>query len=216
MTDLTLYTHPPHSGGKAKSIVVLIHGYGANGRDLIALAREWAPALPDTVFVSPDAPHPCEAAFGMPGSYQWFSLQSWHPKDLLQGLEAAAPILNAAIDAVLEQYEVTDENLALVGFSQGTMMSLYAAPRRAGKVAGIVGYSGALLGDPGQAPHRPPVHLVHGQMDTVVPVMAYFDARSRLESAGYKVTGHVSPALGHSIDDQGIRSAAEFLKEIFS
>jgi phospholipase/carboxylesterase len=80
-------------------------------------------------------------------------------------------------------------------------------------VAGILGYSGALLGDPGQAAHRPPVHLIHGQMDTVVPIMAYYDARNRLEAAGYPVTGHVAPALGHSIDDTGLRTGAEFLQK---
>ncbi|MBL8831667.1 MAG: phospholipase, partial [Rhodospirillales bacterium] len=133
----------PQSGGKAKSVVVLLHGLGADGNDLISLAPLWARVLPDTAFVSPHAPFPCDMA---PYGRQWFSLLDRSPARVLAGVQAAAPILDSFLDAELARHDLPPERLALVGFSQGTMMSLYVAPRRAVAIAGVVGFSGALIG----------------------------------------------------------------------
>lgn len=211
---LKTYTHSPKSGKKPDSMVILLHGLGANGMDLIGLARYWEQSLPDTVFISPDAPFPCDMA---PVGYQWFSLQDRSPEAMLAGAEEAAPLLQSYIDKMLEQYALTDERLALAGFSQGTMMSLYAGPRRSGKLAGILGYSGALIGQDslqGTEIQKPPVHLVHGDVDMVVPVGAYYQAKDVLTEYGFAVTGGVTNGLGHGIDDEGIESGAAFLSRV--
>ncbi len=210
------YTQPPKNGGKPKSLVVCLHGYGSNGQDLIGLAPEFADALPDTLFVSPDAPFQCEAGFG----FQWFSLQNWTPMAMLAGAEKAAPILNRFLDTLLEENGLTPDRLALVGFSQGTMMSLFAAPRRDKPIAGILGYSGALLGGEsliGNASvQKCPVHLIHGDFDSVVPVAAYYHATATLRMAGFDVTGSVTSGLTHSIDRKGISDGADFLTKILA
>jgi phospholipase/carboxylesterase len=210
------YIKPPVSGNKPSSIVLLLHGYGSNGQDLIGLADMWADGLPDTLFVSPDAFAPCEMGFG----FQWFSLQSWLPQHLLGGAEAVAVQLNSYIDELLERYGLDESKLALVGFSQGTMMSLYIAPRRKKAVAGVLGYSGALLGGEGLAKNaaavRMPIHLVHGDVDPVVHVGAYYHAAETLKQAGYEVTGGVTRGLVHSIDEPGLRDGLSFLQRILT
>lgn len=214
--SLKAYTHPPKSGAKPKSIVILLHGLGANGRDLIDLARYWEESLPDTVFVSPDAPFLCDMA---PVGFQWFSLQDWNLETMLEGAKTAEPILNDFISKMLEHYDLPDEKLALVGFSQGTMMSLYAGPRRAKRIAGVLGYSGALIGGEGlsdAAIHKIPVRLVHGDIDFVVPVQAYQMAKATLESAGFEVSGGITRGLAHSIDEDGIVSGGEFLRAVLA
>ncbi|HEY8189746.1 MAG TPA: phospholipase, partial [Micavibrio sp.] len=143
MTEMKTYAFGPASGGKPEKIVLMLHGVGSNGQDLIGLAPHLAQALPNVVFVSPDAPQPYDMA---PFGFQWFSLQNRDPAAMLRGIEAAMPVLNRYIDGVLEEFGLRDSDLALLGFSQGTMMSLYAGPRRAGKIAGVLGYSGLLPG----------------------------------------------------------------------
>lgn len=211
---MTVYTHGPRSGEAPHSLVILLHGYGSNGQDLIGLAPYWEEDLPNTVFVAPDAPFPCEMGFG----YQWFSLQSWAPLSLLAGAEKASATLNAFIDDQMKKYNIPSSQVVLVGFSQGTMMSLYIAPRRAEKLAGVVGYSGGLLGGEGligqTSLSRPPIYLVHGEMDTVVPVGAFFHAKETLKHAGFDVTGHTTPGMGHTIDEQGIHEGGEFIKKV--
>jgi phospholipase/carboxylesterase len=198
------------------SIVILLHGYGSNGEDLIGLAPEFAKSLPDTLFLSPDAPFPCEVGFG----YQWFSLQNWSPMSLLGGAERAAPFVNAHIEDSSKQYNVPASKIALVGFSQGTMMSLYAAPRRVEPIAGVLGYSGALVGGEALASNdhiqKCPIHLVHGDMDMVVPVGAYYHASETLKLAGFEVSGSVQKNLVHSINTSGIDQGSAFLQRIFS
>lgn len=205
------YEHKPESGGKPKQLVILLHGLGADGRDLITLAPLWGRALPDAVFVSPDAPFPCDMA---PMGYQWFSLQDWSHEAILQGVRRAAPILDSFITEQLEKYDLLPENLALAGFSQGTMMSLYVGPRYPEKIAGILGYSGAYIPDEGDL-HNVPVHLIHGEADHVVPIAAYDQARLALQTQGFTVTGHTTKGLMHGIDEQGIVSGGEFLKSVF-
>lgn len=211
---MAIYKHGPTAGGVPDSLVILLHGYGSNGEDLIDLAPYWSKSLPHTLFLSPDAPFPCEMGFG----YQWFSLQSWAPASLLAGAEQAVKLLNALIDEQMANYNIVPSRVALVGFSQGTMMSLYVAPRRAKELAGILGYSGALLGGEeliGQShlPH-PPLCLIHGEMDSVVPVSAWHHATSVLRQAGFDVTGYTTPNLVHSIDERGIQEGGKFLETV--
>ncbi len=211
---MNVYTHGPSSGKKPTSLVILLHGYGSNGEDLIGLAPYWDRDLPDAVFVSPDAPFGCEIGFG----YQWFSLQSWAPLSMLAAAERTAGILNQFIDDQMKEYGISPSQVALVGFSQGTMMSLFVAPRRDKPLAGVLGYSGALLGGEGLIgqPHvsRMPIHLVHGEMDNIVPVGAWLHATETLRQAGFDVSGHTTPGLVHSIDEKGIHEGGEFLKSV--
>ena len=136
-------SQPPRTGGKPKSVVVLLHGFGADGNDLIGLAPHWAAQLPETEFVSPHAPFPCDMA---PSGRQWFSFQDRSPDMVLAGVRAAATILDGFLDDVLAARGLDEHRLALVGFSQGTMMSLHVGLRRKAALAGILGYSGRLLG----------------------------------------------------------------------
>jgi len=217
MKQLNIYEHKPPEGTQAKQLVIFLHGLGADGRDLLGLAPMFAQALPEAVFVSPDAPFPCDMA---PMGYQWFSLREWTPESILRGVEETAPVLEDFIGQQLEKYNLPAERMALCGFSQGTMMSLYAGPRYPDKIAGILGYSGALVGgdgfleDPDEF-HKMPVHLIHGEADNVVPVSAWHHAKETLEKAGFTVTGHTTPGLPHGIDEAGIQSGLEFLKSLF-
>jgi len=203
-----------HAAAKTPtSLVILLHGLGSNGRDLISLAPMWAKDLPETVFVSPDAPFACDMAPpGYEGSYQWFSLQDRDPHMVLQGVQRAQPILDSFITEQIEKYDVPPEKTVLVGFSQGTMMGLYTAPRYPVQLGGVLGYSGALCGDPGL--RKMPICLVHGEADDVVPFSAYNHARGKLIGAGFKVSGHSTPGLTHSIDQAGLDAGGTFLKEI--
>ena len=206
----------PASGGKPKQLVVLLHGVGADGNDLIGLAPYWAPALPDAEFVSPDAPFPCDMA---PYGRQWFSLQDRSPDAILAGVRAAAPILDAFLDDALAKRDLDASKLALVGFSQGTMMSLYVGPRRSSALAGIVGYSGALIGADTLAQDirsRPPVLLVHGDADQIVPPQAFPLAVAGLKSVGVAVEELICPGVAHSIDEAGLRRGGEFLRRVLA
>jgi phospholipase/carboxylesterase len=206
-----IYEHKPTLGKTPQSVVILLHGYGSNGADLIDLAPYWAGALPETLFLSPDAPFKCEVGFG----FQWFSLTNWTPSLMLQGAEKAAPFINDLVDKVKLDYKLPESRIALVGFSQGTMMSLYTAPRRTEALGGIVGYSGALLGGEMLADspttQKPPICLVHGDMDAVVPVTAWYHAKATLEHAGFRVEGNVINGLPHSINAEGLDIGGRFL-----
>lgn len=206
--------------GKASSMVVLLHGLGSNGRDLISLVPYWAPHLPNTAFLSPDAPFPCDMVpEGFSDSFQWFSLMNRESKAILEGVQMAAPILDAYLNECLEEYGLEASRLTLCGFSQGTMMSLYSGPRFKSPLAGILGYSGALVWphdtDYG-ALQKCPVRLVHGQEDDVVPVDAYHMAKKTLSNSGFTVDGHVTPGLQHSIDEDGLASGLNFLQNCLS
>ncbi len=206
-----IYEHAP--AGVPGSLVVLLHGLGSNGQDLISLAPLWSANLPHTVFVSPDAPFPCDMVPpGYPNSFQWFSLQDRDPNVILQGVQRAQPILDTFITDQIEKYNVKPERTILCGFSQGTMMSLYAAPRYPEKLGGVLGYSGALCGAPDE--NKIPICLVHGEADDVVPVDAYHHARGALIGAGFDVSGHSTPGLTHSIDQSGIDAGKEFLSSV--
>jgi phospholipase/carboxylesterase len=216
MPRLSGPSRPPASGGKPRRLVILLHGLGADGNDLIGLAPYWARLLPDAEFLSPNAPFPCDMA---PYGYQWFSSQDRSPEAVLGGVRAAAPILDAFIDEALEQRGLGSGELALVGFSQGTMMSLFAGLRRAEPVAGIVGFSGRLLAPElvaSELRSRPPVLLVHGTEDPLVPYSSLAAAETTLKAAGVPVETVTSVGIGHSIDDQGLRRGGQFLKKVLS
>ena len=206
----------PAAGGAAAQLVILLHGLGADGNDLIALAPILAQALPEAAFVAPHAPFPCDMA---PMGHQWFSLQDFSMESMLAGARLAAPILNAFIDAELEKLGLDDGALALVGFSQGTMMSLHVALRRPRACAAIVGFSGLLVGAEslaGEIASRPPVLLVHGEADPVVPFQAMPAAVAALEANRVPVVAQARPGLGHGIDEPGIGYALGALAEAFS
>lgn len=227
MPDASLHgpSARPAAGGAPKRLVVLLHGYGADGNDLIGLAPALAATMPDAAFHSPNAPQPCEMS---PFGRQWFSLAAYDPemmrrrpetmgpalRAMHEGAEAAAPVLNAYLDGLLEHYGLGDDRLVLVGFSQGTMMALHVALRRPKPCAAVVGYSGALLGSdvlPDAVRARPPVLLVHGLADEVVPPEAMHVAESALRGLGVPVESHGRPGLPHGIDDQGLALARTFI-----
>ncbi len=214
MTNLDGPRLAPLSGGPATSLVVFLHGYGADGNDLIDIGRMWAPLLSETAFVAPHAPEPCAQA---PVGRQWFPLAEADPHRLWQGVSSAAPALDAFLDAELAAHNLADNRLALVGFSQGTMMALHVGPRRKGRVAGIVGYSGLLAGPEhlaAELSHLPPVLLVHGEADPVIPAMALQVASRVLGDAGFAVESHVRPGLQHGIDQEGLALGVDFLRRM--
>jgi phospholipase/carboxylesterase len=202
----------PAAGGPARQLVVLLHGYGADGNDLIALGREWAHALPHAAFVAPNAPEPCaDAGFG----YQWFRLTFRDPHECVRGVRQAAPRLDAYLDAELRRRGLGDSALALVGFSQGTMLALHVAPRRKAAPACVVGFSGHLADAQAlkaEARVRPPVLLVHGDRDDVIPVQALPLAVQGLAAAEIPVEWHIIEGLGHGIDPRGLALAGNFLR----
>jgi phospholipase/carboxylesterase len=209
-------SQPPRTGGKAKSVVVLLHGFGADGNDLISLAPHWAAQLPETEFVSPHAPFPCDMA---PYGRQWFSFQDRSPDMVLAGVRAAATILDGFLDDVLAARGLDESRLALVGFSQGTMMSLHVGLRRKAALAGILGYSGRLLGPELLAEElssKTPVFLVHGNADEMVPFESLADSKAALEKHGVPVETLVRPGLGHGIDEIGLDRGGQFLKRVLS
>jgi phospholipase/carboxylesterase len=194
--------------GKARALVVFLHGLGADGNDLISLAPLLESLLPGTAFASPHAPWPCDMA---PLGRQWFSLQDRDPDTLLAGVQAAAPLLNAFLDQELKAHGLSDDRLALVGFSQGTMTALHCALRRPRACAVVVGFSGALLKPEvlgNQIVSRPPVLLVHGDADQVVPFQALALAEEALQLNGVPVAAWRRPGLGHGIDNEGLQLAA--------
>jgi phospholipase/carboxylesterase len=206
----------PAASGKADRLVIFCHGYGADGNDLIGLGRHWQRAMPTTAFVSPNAPERCAMS---PMGYQWFGITRMQPDEMLRGVERTAPILNAFIDAELARLGLDGSRLALVGFSQGTMMSLHVGLRRAVAPAAIVGFSGALPGPeklPAEIVHRPPVLLVHGDADEMIPVQALHMAANGLGAAGVAVRWHVSRGVGHGIAPDGLELAGQFLVDAFA
>jgi phospholipase/carboxylesterase len=189
----------------------LLHGYGSNADDLIDLAPELAGSLPDAVFVSPNAPFSFEMA---PFGYQWFSLQSYSPQSLLDGARQATPCLERMIEEVGREFSLPLKRMALLGFSQGCMMSLHVAPRLSESLAAVAGFSGALVAPeklPAETISRPPVLLVHGQMDPVVPYASLSVSAAALAACGFSVETVSRPLLQHGIDGVGLGAAADFL-----
>ncbi|MEX0318261.1 MAG: alpha/beta hydrolase [Ruegeria sp.] len=206
--------------GSTRSVVVFVHGYGANGQDLLGLADVLGEHLPDTLFVAPDAP---ETIPGMPFGFQWFPIP-WidgsSEEEARRGMEAAVDDFNAFLDALMVDEDVLPEQVVLFGFSQGTMMSLHVAPRREDPVAGIVAFSGRLL-EPellaDEVVSRMPVLLVHGDVDDVVPPQSLPEAAEALQGAGFKeVYAHVMKGTGHGIAPDGLSVALAFMRDKLS
>jgi len=205
----------PRSGGPAKQLVILLHGWGADGNDLISLAPYWGEMLPDAAFVSPHAPFPCDMGFGR----QWFSLADRTPEVIMAEVRLVAPMIDAFIDDQLAAHDLVPDRLAVVGFSQGTMMALYVTPRRPDQIAALVGYSGRLIGGStlaAETKSRPPVRLIHGERDDIVPASSMEGAGEALVAAGFSVETHLRPGLGHGIDPEGIAIAGQFMAEQFA
>ena len=203
--------------GETRSVVVFLHGYGANGADLLGLADVLGEHLPDTLFVAPDAP---ETIAGLPNGYQWFPipwLDGSSEEEAERGLRAASDDLNAFLDALLVDEDLLPEQMVLFGFSQGTMISLYVAPRREDPVAGIVAFSGRLLSPESLADEtrvRPPVLLVHGDADDVVPVQSLPAAAEALQEAGWQdVFAHIMKGTAHGIAPDGLSVALAFMRD---
>ncbi|MCW8843122.1 MAG: alpha/beta fold hydrolase [Rhodobacteraceae bacterium] len=203
--------------GTTRSVVIFLHGYGANGADLLGLADPLSEHLPDTLFLAPDAPESCE---GVPFGYQWFPIP-WidgsSEEESERGMQAAVDDLNAYLDGVMVDEDVLPEQVVLVGFSQGSMMSLHVAPRREDPVAGIVAFSGRLLSPDllaDEALCRPPVLLVHGDADDVVPVQSLPEAAEALQKAGWSdVYAHIMKGTGHGIAPDGLSVALAFMRD---
>jgi phospholipase/carboxylesterase len=204
----------PPARGTATHLVVLCHGYGADGNDLIGLAPYWQRLLPTAAFVAPNAPERCP---GSPG-YQWFPISRLDPTEMQRGVTKAAGLLDAFLDAELARHQLSADRLALVGFSQGTMMSLHVGLGRSSKPAAIVGFSGmfaAAENPPVFGSDIPPVLLIHGDADPMIPIEALFVSTSALGRAGAAVQWHISAGIGHAIDEQGIALAGSFLALAF-
>jgi phospholipase/carboxylesterase len=215
--DLAFGERPP--AGKVRQIVVFLHGYGADGADLLGLADPLAPHLEGTLFLAPDAPEPCS---GNPFGRQWFPipwLDGSSEAEAAAGLARAADDLNAFLDAQLTRAGLTADRLALIGFSQGAMMSLHVAPRRADVVAGVVAISGRLLAPEklvAEARVKPPVLLIHGDQDPVVPFADMGLAGNALVAAGFETYGHVMRGTGHGIAPDGLGAALSFLTDVLA
>ena len=203
--------------GEIRSVVVFLHGYGANGADLLGLADPLGEHLPDTLFVAPDAP---EACAGAPLGFQWFPIpwiDNSSEEEAARGMASAVDDLNAFLDALMVDEDVLPEQVVLFGFSQGTMMALHVAPRREDAVAGVVAFSGRLLSPETLADDvvvRPPVLLVHGDADDVVPPQSLPQAAEALQEAGWQdVFAHVMKGTGHGIAPDGLSVALAFMRD---
>ena len=206
----------PRAGGAARQLVVFLHGYGSDGNDLIDIGHAWQGLMPQAAFVSPHAPELCAQAGA---GRQWFPLYTRAQDERWVGVNKAAPILERFIEAELTRRQLPPSALALVGFSQGTMMALHVGLRRRTPPVAIVGYSGLLVVPPDANPEklaaeitsRPPILLVHGDKDDLIPVQALFHAASGLGSLDVPVEWHISAGIGHGIDQEGLRHGGEFL-----
>jgi len=209
---------PP--SGTAKQLVVFLHGYGADGDDLIEIGRQWQRWLPDAAFVAPHAP---ELLPGQPAGRQWFALTFRDPHERWRGVNHAAPGLEAFLEAELARVQLPASKLALVGFSQGTMMALHLGLRRLQPPAAIVGYSGLLVLEEGKGPEslagqvraKPPILLVHGDRDEVIPLDALFMSADALAAADVPCEWHLSVGVGQGIDAEALRHGGLFLRRAF-
>ena len=197
--------------GPASHLVVLVHGYGSDGNDLIGLAPHWQSQMPGAAFVAPNGPDPVP---GSPG-FQWFPISRIDPREMQTGVESAGPLLEQFLDEELARLSLPPERLILVGFSQGTMLSLHVGLRRATPPAAIIGLSGLLAGPPPQRQDGPPIFLSHGDADQVIPVQAMLAAATTLGTAGRAVQWHLAHGVGHGVDPETMALAGGFLSLAF-
>lgn len=216
MTRTLDFKHRAAQSGETKSVVIFLHGYGADGADLLGLADPLGEHMPDTAFYAPDAPEKC---LGNPMGFQWFPipwLDGSAEEDAARGAELAEADINAFIDMVMEVEAIGPDQLVIFGFSQGTMMALRTLPKREDAIAGIVAFSGRLL-DPesfaDSVQSKPPVLLVHGDIDDMVPVAHFDEAGQALQAAGVEVYGHIQKGTGHGIANDGLSIALSFMAD---
>lgn len=205
----------PSKSGKTRQLVVFLHGYGADGNDLIEIGRQWRSLLPDAEFVAPHAPERCSMS---PMGRQWFPLTMRDPEERWRGCVAAGPTLDAFLDDELARAGLDERALALVGFSQGTMMALHVGLRRRAAPRAILGYSGALvIGDSLPEPQSPPpaILLIHGEEDSLIPIDALFMATDALGAMNIPAQWHASAGLEHGIDNVGLMHGGMFLAQSF-
>ena len=204
------------SGDLNKNAVIFLHGYGANGNDLIGIANIWIDSLPNTIFLSPNAPFQCDFA---ENAFQWFDLTSISPDSIGDGLEKAGPYLNNYIDKVSTTYKIEEKNIFFVGFSQGTMMALYHLCKRKKECAGLIGYSGLLYENKNfksDIKSKFPIKLYHGKKDELINYTYSIEASDKLKSLGFEIDISLSEELGHGIDDKGIELGLNFIKKTFN
>ena len=200
---------PPARGGKPEALVVLLHGFGSNGADLISMAPYWAKLLPGAAFVAPNAMEPVAQA---PGGFQWFPIANLDPHLMERGVRQAAQAVERFLDREAEKYGLDARRIALVGFSQGAMMALHVGLRR--PTAAILGYSGVLVGGEKlkqEMRYKPPILLVHGDRDPTIPIPALFDSAQALAEAGHGAQWHISYGVAHSIGPDGLEIGGAFL-----
>ncbi|HEY8136992.1 MAG TPA: phospholipase [Methylocystis sp.] len=205
--------------GAAKQLVIFLHGYGADGGDLIEIGRQWRNFLPDADFVAPNASERCAMS---PGGRQWFPLTMRDPNERWRGVTGARPTLDAFIDAELARRGLDERALALVGFSQGTMMALHTGLRRKIAPRAILGYSGVLVIGPAQPGEErvehavpPSILLVHGEEDSLIPAEALFLSINLLGEMSVPAQWHLSAGLEHGIDNAGLVHGGLFLAQSF-
>jgi phospholipase/carboxylesterase len=220
MPSLTGPERLPDAGKQAESIVVMLHGRGGDGDNLIGLGDFFAPGMPSTAFYAPNAPYPFEDAAYFGGEafgYQWYSRRTEQAR--AAGLVEVAPIVNAYIDELLATHKLAPNRCILLGFSQGCITSLHVAPRRKQALAGVVGFSGALVTSdtlPKEIANKAPIFLAHGIEDDVLPVSGTEFAATTLKGLGVPVESHILPGLGHSIDQRGAKAALAFMQRLLN
>ena len=217
---MTLVTHEYGTTKSQKFLVILLHGYGANGENLIELANEFQPIIPDAHFIAPNAIEPWEGGF--PNSYQWFSLYAGTERSALDSLapkiKNANQILLKFIEKQLQRFDLSYENLILIGFSQGSMMSIYQGLIMPKKIAGIISFSGKVVeptsvGD--KIISKPNICLIHGTDDSVLPFSNFQEAQIILNQHGVPFEPHAIEHLDHTIDIRAVRIAQNFIKKLF-
>ena len=202
---------PPKSGRPATQAVILLHGYGADGSDLISLGQHWSQLLPDAMFVAPNAPEPCA---GSPFGFQWFALNVDRIAGRIEGAKTGAPILKEFLTDLWAQTGIAPRQTILTGFSQGAMMALHVGTSLAEEVGGIIAFSGAFVAADGFAERKfakPPVTLIHGELDQVVDPDLSRQAATELSASGFEVSLHISANTAHGIAPDGLDFATSFL-----
>lgn len=211
------YSHIPAASGTPTSMVIFLHGYGANGDDLLSMGEIWSKDLPDTVFLGPNAPDVCEA---WAQGYQWFSIRALERGNMAERerqISIAAPILSQFIDEQLKKWNIPESKLVVVGFSQGAMMAMYAMPRRKDPCAGIVAYSGMLIDGNGLKSTdvvKMPVLAIHGEADEVVPPESLEYVEKGFSEAGFDCESILRPGIGHQIDQFSFMRGLNFIQKV--
>jgi len=204
---------PPKQGGSPTQVIVLLHGYGSDGNDLIGLAAYWRDLLPGALFVAPNAPEPCR---DNPSGFQWFAID-WDRPEYREGAQEARPAIAEFLDDLWRQTGLGPQQTVLSGFSQGAMMALNVGLSLDSPLLGILAFSGALIAPPGfpeNSAARPPICLVHGDRDPVVDPELSEIAATTLRSNGFPVSYHVESGAGHTIAADGLAFAGEFLAAV--